>query len=149
MQALFPSKTLSFMYLEHCKNFRESVPEFSYNEGMCDFISSPCIQRKNKWEWQKIAEAELGPEFRHPKPHMGNSPLYIQCVKALSTSENQHQSQALWQHSRRLLSQWHLAWPSAPNSLWSTPFWLFIKSIFSSFCIHSIRQFQIPFFYLI
>lgn len=97
-------------------------------------------------QWQQTTGAEQGPELGHPKPKTGNSSLYIQCVKNLRTSENQAQSQVLWQPSRRLLSLWHLAWSSAPNSLWSTPFWLFIKSIFSSFCIHSIGQFQIPFF---
>lgn len=98
---------------------------------------------------QQGEEAVQGPERGHPKPQMDSSSLYTPCVKASSTTENQNQSQALWQPSRRLLSQWHLARPSAPNSLWSAPFWLFIKSIFFPFCIHSIGQLQIPFFYLI
>lgn len=38
------------MYLEHCKNFGESAPEWSYNEGKSELISSHYTQRRNKWE---------------------------------------------------------------------------------------------------
>lgn len=96
------------MYLKHCKNFRGTAPELSYNGGKCAFIILPSIQRKKPSERvssflqrEQAEEAVQGPERGRPEPQMDSSSLDTPCAKALSTTENQSQSQALWQPSRR------------------------------------------------
>lgn len=146
MQALFPSKTLLFTYLQHCKSFRKSVPEVSYNEGKCEFVSSPCIQIKTTDSKMSRQSGDLN--LGIPDLRWTTSPCTYSVWKPWEHRKS-NPKPGIWQSSRRLLLQWHLARPSAPKSLWNTPFWLFIKSIFSSFCIPSTGQLQIPFFHLI
>lgn len=145
-QGLIPSKTLSFLYLEHCKNLGQSVPELSYNEGKHEFMSSPCIQRKNKWEsaaFQQLAHSDsklnLGVPNRRRKTAPCACNVWKPWIPQKIKTKARHVGNPPDYFPSGILHDLLL------QSVWSTPFSLF-KSIFSSFCIHSIGQFQIPFF---